>query len=84
MALNVVPFPQKIPLSDVVAQVRAFADQLEAGEYGDAGTVFCVVPKVDGYPSILGWGDVTGANDPIIQLELAKLWLLTNLTGGLT
>lgn len=65
--------------NDIVAQVRAFADRIEAGEYGDVDTVFAVMPRAGDYPTLFGWGDIEGSNDPVIQLDLAKIWLLTNM-----
>ncbi len=79
MALTVVPLRETPSLKDIVAQVRAFADRIEAGEYGDVDAVFALMPVANGYPKFWGWGDITGINDPVIQLELAKMWLLANL-----
>lgn len=80
MALTVVPLREGPPLSDVVAQIRAWADRIEAGEYGEVDAVFALMPRSGDYPTVWGWGDVAGTNDPVVQFELAKLWLLTNLT----
>ena len=80
MGLTVVPLREGPPLSDVVAHIRAFADRIEAGKYGEVGAVFALMPRDNDYPTFWGWGDITGINDPVVQLELAKLWLLTNLT----
>jgi hypothetical protein len=79
MSLKVVPLRDKPALTDIVAQVRNFADRIESGDLSDISAVFAVVPIAGNYPKILGWGDVAGINDPVVQLELAKLWLLTNL-----
>jgi hypothetical protein len=79
MSLTVVPIRDGPSLNDVVAQVRAFADRIEAGEYGEVDAVFAVMPRAGDYPTVFGWGDINGTNDPVIQLELAKFWLLTNL-----
>ena len=79
MTLTVVPLREGPPLTDVVAQIRAFADRVEAGEYGEVDAVFALMPRENDYPKFWGWGDITGINDPVVQLELAKLWLLTNL-----
>lgn len=81
LTLTIVPLREGPPLTDVVAQIRAFADRIEAGEYGEVGTVFAVMPRQGDYPKFWGWGDVAGVSDPVVQLELAKLWLLTNLTS---
>jgi|GEM_PF-2953456 len=79
MALNVVPLRETPPLTDIVAQIRAFADRVEAGECGEVGTVFAMVPREGDYPEFWAWGDMMGRNDPVVQLELAKLWLLNSL-----
>lgn len=77
--LNVVPLRESPSLTDIVAQIRAFADRVETGEHGEVSTVFVLMPCTGDYPKVWGWGDITGTNDPVVQLELAKLWLLTNL-----
>ena len=79
MTLTVVPLREVPSLNDIVAQIRAFADRVKAGEYGDVDAVFAVMPREGDYPKFWGWGDISGGNDPVIQLELAKHWLLTNL-----
>lgn len=79
MTLTVVPLHDGPSLNDIVAQVRAFADRIEAGEYGEVDAVFAVMPRDGDYPKFWGWGSIAGGNDPVIQLELAKFWLLTNL-----
>jgi hypothetical protein len=68
-------------LSDIPGMLRAMADQIEAGEHGAVDAAFLVVPVSDAFPLLFGWGDVEGTNDPIIQLELAKTWLLNNITS---
>ena len=80
MVAEVIRLRETPSLRDVVAQIRAFADRIEAGEYGEVETVFALMPRAGDYPSFWGWGDITGTNDPVIQLEMAKLWLLMNLT----
>lgn len=79
MIAEVVPLREGPSLQDIVGQIRAFADRVEAGEYGDVDSVIAMVPQGGGYPTLLQWGDNTHANDPIIQLSLAKQWMLTNL-----
>jgi hypothetical protein len=79
MSLNFVELSQKPPLTDVVANIRAFADRIEAGEYGEVDAVFALMPRANDYPKVWGWGEVSGVKDPVVQFELAKLWLLTNL-----
>lgn len=68
------------PLTDIPAHLRKLADAIEAGEHGEVGALFAVMPVEGGYPTVWGWGDIERKNDPVIQFELAKMWLLTNLT----
>lgn len=80
MSAEIIPIRSGPSLNDIAGQLRALADQIEAGEYGEVETVFALMPRDGDYPTFWGWGDITGANDPVIQLELVKLWLLTNMT----
>jgi hypothetical protein len=66
-------------LTDIPGMLRRTADRIEAGELGDVSSAFVLVPAPGDYPKIFGFGDIERGNDPIIQFELAKLWLLTNL-----
>lgn len=68
-------------LSDIPGMLRKVADDIEKGEHGDVTSAILVIPVDDDYPELFGWGDVDGGNNPIIQLELAKIWLLQNLTA---
>lgn len=80
MALTVVPLRDGAPLlTDIPGMLRRIADAIEAGEHGDVAAAFLLLPVAGDYPQVFGWGDVEGGNDPVIQLELAKMWLLTNL-----
>ena len=81
MSAELVQLHEGPSLGDVVGQIRAFADRIEAGAYGEVSTVFAVMPVAGDYPKFWGWGDITGGNDPVIQLELVKLWLLLNMTA---
>lgn len=78
--LNVVQLPTA-PLTDIPAQLRQLADAIEAGDHGEVTTLFAVKPNGGDYPTVYGWGDVERHNEPIIQFELAKLWLLTHMTA---
>lgn len=80
MSAEVVQLHSGLSLNDIVGHLRGMADRIEAGEYGEVATLFAVMPDASGYPDVFAWGDVTGTNDPVIQFELAKMWLLTNLT----
>jgi hypothetical protein len=79
MPLNVVRLSEAPPLTDIVAHLRNLADQIEAGAHGEVDAVFAVIPSEDGWPHVFAWGNVAGVQDPIIQFELAKMWLLNNL-----
>ncbi len=76
-SLNIVEF--KPPLTDIPAMLRGMADDIESGAFGDVKTMYALVPKDGDYPLLFGWGNVDGTNDPIIQIELAKAWLVNNL-----
>lgn len=75
--MNVVPLPIK-SLNDIPAQLRQFADDIDADLYGAAKTVI-VVLETEENMHCFGWG---GADDPLrnaglldaakgLQLELA-------------
>lgn len=81
MSLTVVPFREGPKLNDIVGQLRAFADRIESGEYGEVEAVFAILPRDGDYPTLFGWGDITGANDPVIQMEMLKIWLLTRMVA---
>jgi hypothetical protein len=79
--LNVVPLRGGPSLQDIPAQLRALADRIEAGEYGDVDGLFAIMPREQSYPAILGWGVNDGAYDPIIQFDLARQWLVRCAVG---
>lgn len=66
-------------LEDIPGRLRRIADQIEAGEQGAVETAYVLLPTDGDYPRLFGFGDVHGKSDPVVQFELAKLWLLTNL-----
>lgn len=72
--LKVVPLSPSAPLSDVPAQLRALADRLEAGEYGDISAegfalrVACVMRVSRMEPVVFGWGGVESI--PQIYMDL--------------
>lgn len=77
--MKIVPLSSKPSLNDIVGQLRNLADSIEKGEYGEVGALFALMPVEGEYPRVWGWGDVAGKNDPAIQFELAKMWLMKNL-----
>jgi len=66
---------------DIPAQLRSLAARIEAGEYGAVDGLFAIMPRDKRYPKIMGWGINDGAYDPIIQVELAREWLLRAAAG---
>ena len=66
-------------LRDIPAMLRKVANEIERGDYAEVSTAFLVIPIEDDYPQLFGWGDVDGANDPMIQIALCQQWLLSNL-----
>lgn len=82
MSAEIVPLRDGAPLlTDIPGMLRELAAQIEAGEHGEVATAFLVIPVDDDFPSVFGWGDVAGGNDPVVQFELAKMWLLNNLVA---
>lgn len=79
--LKVVPIHEGPSLQEIPAQLRALADRIEAGEYGEVDGLFAVMPRERDYPTILGWGLNSGAFEPIIQLDLARQWLVRCAAG---
>lgn len=74
--------PISIPnLTDIPAMLRCVADQIEVGDWGKVETAFLVIPREGDFPRLFGWGAIEGSNDPLIQLELTRHWLLTNLVS---
>lgn len=68
-------------LADIPAMLRRLADQIEAGDWGEVETAFLLMPRAGDFPRLFGWGNVTGTQDPIVQFEMAKHWLVTNLVS---
>lgn len=81
MSAEVVKLHDAPSMTDVPGMLRRVADQIEAGEHGDVDAAFLLIPRANNYPSLFGWGDIHGKNEPIIQLEMAKTWLVTRITS---
>jgi hypothetical protein len=67
-------------LRDVPGMMRRLADDIEKGELGNVTQAIMVIPCDVGkneYPAIFAWGDGS-TSDTIMELELAKLFLLMN------
>jgi hypothetical protein len=72
--LKVVPLHEGPALGEIPAQLRALADRIEAGEYGDVDGLYAIMPREQAYPITFGWGINHGAFDALIQFELARQW----------
>lgn len=59
-------------LSNIPSMARGFADDLEAGEWGDVTRAIVLVENEDGIV-ILGWGDGCTAYELMGLFEAAKL-----------
>ncbi len=79
--LKMVPLREGPALGEIPAQLRALADRIEAGEYGDVDGLYAIMPREREYPQILGWGINDGAYDAIIQFDLARQWLVRCAAG---
>lgn len=77
--LNVVPLREAPALTDIVAQLRRIAGDIESGEIGDVTACYVLLPIADCYPRMYGFGRVDGENDVRIQLDLAKFRMLKNI-----
>ena len=60
--LKVVELHSGPSLQDIPGQLRALADRIEQGEYGDVEGLFAVMPREQDYPVILGWGAMDGSS----------------------
>lgn len=81
MSAEIVSLRSGPTLADIPGHLRQLAEDIESGEYGDVQSLFVLMPIEGDYPTAFGWGDVTGQNDPIIQLELAKAWFVANIVS---
>jgi hypothetical protein len=59
-------------LMDIPGMSRRFANDLEAGDYGDVQRVMVVIESGDGIRT-LGWGDSINTFEAIGLLEAAKI-----------
>lgn len=77
--MEIVKFP-KANLSEVATELRNLADSIDAGTHGEITTAFVILPNNEDWPAIFGYGTVEGDRHPVVQLELAKAWLVNNIT----
>lgn len=73
--------PSPVSLNDIPNMLRKLADRFETGDLKEDDCCFAIVPQGGNFPIIIGFGDVDGQNDPIIQMERAKFWLIQNECG---
>jgi hypothetical protein len=59
-------------LMDIPSMARGFADDLDAGHYGEVNRVLVVIDSADGVHT-LGWGDSVSMFEALGILEAAKL-----------
>lgn len=69
--MKVVPFPAP-NLANIPAMARKFADDLEAGKYGDVSAAVLVIHRPSGGVASFGWGDIDDRYAVIGMLEAAK------------
>lgn len=79
MTDNVVQLRDSPLLSDIPGQLRQLADAIENGEL-QTKSVLCVADMPGDWPIIYGWGEHLSDYGNIAVLDLAKLWLMNNLT----
>lgn len=77
---NVVSLRQAPPVSDIVGQLRYMADRIEAGDVAAEGVLF-VIDRPGDWPEIYGWGEHLSDYGNIAVLDLARLWMMNNLTA---
>jgi hypothetical protein len=65
-------------LDDIPGMLRLLAAQVESGET-IATSMLVIIPVPGQLPELRGWGDVEGRNEPAIQLDLAKQFILSTL-----
>ncbi len=76
---NVEQFPGP-NLRDIAVMARKFADDVEAGNFGEVETALVVLEGSEGVQTF-GWGDVVSFRETIGTLEIAKAHLLGIMMG---
>lgn len=64
---------------DIPGQLRQLAADIESGQV-QAESVLCIVPQDGDWPIMFGWGDHMSDNGNIAICELAKAWLINNVS----
>lgn len=78
--LNVVEFPQQCKVSDIAAMARKFADDLEAGAYGEPRNALVML---DGDSlELFNWGEGLTFQESIGALEVAKASIVRRVLGA--
>lgn len=67
-------------LTDIPGQLRQLADAIAAGDHGEITSAIVLLPRDNEYPDVFGWGAVDGDRHIVVQLELAKTFLLLHQT----
>ncbi len=66
-------------VNDIPGQLRQLADSIERGEV-EADQCICLVPQPDDFPTIYGWGEAFDNRIVLAQFELARHWLVRQMT----
>lgn len=69
-----------VSLNDIPGMLRQWADWLEDGTETTEGTLLTLIPQEGDWPMIIGLGEHLGDLGNIATMELAKIWLVNNLT----
>lgn len=67
-------------LNDIPAMLRKLADRIESGDLTETKTTLVIIPVSGENPILIGYGDINGQNDPMIQLQYCLHWLCANRT----
>lgn len=76
--MNIIQLPTNPPLTDIVGQLRAMADEIESGERSITAVLF-IVPNDDtaDFPAVFGWGEYLNNFEIIGVLYLAITFFAT-------
>jgi hypothetical protein len=69
-------------LSDIPAQLRQMAEDIEAGRIHATSAVL-IIPRKGDWPAVYGWGEHMGDHANIAVCEMAKHWFVANKVGRL-
>ncbi len=57
-------------IDDIPNQLRALADRITYGRFGQVEAALVILPRLGGYPVIFSWGSEDGEYNPANQMEL--------------